>query len=152
MENHKKESSDSILRELLAKQLKDVPTQKKLQYTDLKRISRKISSSIFDYDQCVLWKGYITNANNKSKGVYINFYFRGKKVALHRLLYSNFIGPIDDDQYIKFACENRGMCCNLNHLKKYSYNRNDEDTEHIKKTMKQKSMNNIDVNFIIDFD
>jgi hypothetical protein len=47
-----------------------------------------------------------------------NFYFNGKKVALHRLLYNNFLGDLDDSEYLKYNCENKGKCCNLNHFKR----------------------------------
>lgn len=112
--------TDEILSGLAKNQRKDVSTSKKLQYTDLKRIAKNLDTSIFD-DECSIWKGYITNAKNISKGVYINFYFRGKKYALHRLLYNNFIGELNDDEYIKFSCINKGKCCNVHHLVKYRY-------------------------------
>jgi hypothetical protein len=121
--SEKKVSPENILRVLVAKQLKNIPSSKKLQFTDLKRISKKLSRSIFDQNLCCLWTGYVTNINNISKGIYINFYFNGKKVALHRLLYLNFIGELGDDEYIKFTCKHKGKCCNIFHLIKYKYNR-----------------------------
>jgi hypothetical protein len=60
--------------------------------------------------------GYITNNSSESKPSYINFYFRGKKIALHRLLYENYIGDINNNQYLKYTCCNKGICCNINHL------------------------------------
>ena len=54
------------------------------------------------------------------KSPYVNFYFKDKKVALHRILYHNFIGLINDGEYLKFTCENRGKCCNINHFIKYN--------------------------------
>jgi hypothetical protein len=119
----KKVKPENILRGLMAKQIKNIPSSKKLQFTDLKRISKKLSGSIFDPNSCCLWTGYVTNINNISKGIYINFYFNGKKVALHRLLYINFIGELCDDEYIKFTCNHKGKCCNIYHLIKYKYNR-----------------------------
>ncbi len=113
-----------FLKELLTKQLKNVSSSKKLSYNDIKRISKFISLSIFDKDNCSLWTGYITNEKNQTKGTYINFYFNKKKIALHRLLYLNYIGEISNDEYIKFSCENKGKCCNINHMNKYSYNKN----------------------------
>lgn len=110
-----------LLNELLSKQLKNVPSEKKLCYIDLKRMSNYLPHSIFDENKCSLWTGYVTNANNAAKGVYINFYFRGKKAALHRLLYINFIGPLADDEYLKFNCDNKGKCCCVAHLKKFKY-------------------------------
>ena len=59
--------------------------------------------------------------NNMHKGTYINFYFKNKKVALHRLLYSNYVSPLTIHEYLKFSCENKGVCCNVTHYKKYKY-------------------------------
>jgi hypothetical protein len=54
----------------------------------------------------------------------LNFYFNQKKIALHRLLYLNYIGEILNTEYIKFSCINKGKCCNIHHMKKYTYNSN----------------------------
>jgi hypothetical protein len=114
--------NNELLKELLTRQLKTVPYQKKLQYSDLKRICKYITTSIFDLIKCSKWIGYITNGHCENhKGTYINFYFRKKKAALHRLLYSNFIGDLSDDEYLKFGCENKGTCCNIHHFKKFKY-------------------------------
>ena len=85
---------DDILKELLSKQLKNVSSSKKLQFSDVKRICKYIDNSIFNENKCCLWDGYVTNMNNTCKGTYINFFFRKKKVALHRLLYVNFVGSL----------------------------------------------------------
>ena len=61
--------------------------------------------------------------NNLDKGTYVNFYFRNKKVALHRLLYSNYREPLDSSDYLKCSCENKGMCCNVHHYEKYKYSK-----------------------------
>ena len=45
---------------------------------------------------------------------------KNKKIALHRLLYCNFIEPLNDNEYLKFTCNNKGKCCSLKHLKKFS--------------------------------
>jgi hypothetical protein len=113
--------NNDLLNELLKKQLDSVPLDKKFRYTDLKRLSKYIKTSIFDENKCTLWDGYITNVNNTNKGIYINFYFKGKKTALHRLLYINFVGDLSDNEYLKFNCENKGKCCNVKHLKKFTY-------------------------------
>jgi hypothetical protein len=113
------------LRELIFNQLKTIPANRRLLYKDLSRITKYINSSILDEEECCIWEGYITNAKNVKKGTYINFFFRNKKVALHRLLYENFIGPLGDDHYLKFNCENeenKGKCCNIYHMIKYKYN------------------------------
>jgi hypothetical protein len=113
-------------RELKLKQLPNVPVSKKLRSSDIQRIVQHTNTSIFDEDQCCIWTGYITNLKNKRKGTYINFYFRDKKkVALHRLLYSNFKGEINAKDYIKYSCSNKGKCCNINHMVKFEYNTNE---------------------------
>jgi hypothetical protein len=104
--------------ELLQNQRKDIPSDKKLLYNDLKRISKYLPNSIFN-DNCSLWNGYITSIKgNNNENQYINFYFKGKKHALHRLLYINFIGELNDNEYIKFKCANKGKCCNIHHFYK----------------------------------
>ena len=100
-----------LLDEMIEKQIKDCPLNKLLSKSDMKRIIKYIDKSIFNENECCIWKGYITN--NKSK--YINFYFKGKKIALHRLLYLNFKGKLYDNTYLTFTCPNKGNCCNINH-------------------------------------
>lgn len=114
--------SNDFLKELLLKQLPNINPTKKLTYNDIRRISKFLVTSIFDEHDCSIWNGYITNEKNQTKGTYINFYFNQKKIALHRLLYLNFIGDILNTEYIKFSCSNKGKCCNIHHMKKYSYN------------------------------
>lgn len=134
---------NELLKELIMKQLKNVPQDKKLQYTDLKRICKYIGSSIFDENKCCIWNGYITNANNSNKGTYVNFYFRKKKAALHRLLYCNFVGELYDDEYLKFSCECKGKCCTIKHLRKFQYQKKDEiDNEEPKTNLTQNITHN----------
>lgn len=118
--------TNELITELLSRQRKNVPIDKKLQYTDIKRICKYINSSIFDSKKCCLWNGYITNKNNSTKGAYVNFFFGGEKKALHRLIYINFVGNLSSNEYLKFSCENKGMCCNIHHLKKFPYQKNSE--------------------------
>ena len=96
-----------IFDELIKKQLKNINDELKLNYNDLKRLSLKIEKSIFDKEECCLLKN---NDNN------INFYLNKKKVSLHRLLYINFIGPLDKKTYIKTTCKNIKICYNINHF------------------------------------
>ena len=123
--NKKYIDKNDLLRELISKQLKNVvPPSKKLQYSDLKRICKYIDRSIFldehaDSKNCCLWNGYITNENNSNKGTYVNFFYKNRKMALHRLLYINFVGELLSNEYLKFKCENKGKCCNINHLEKF---------------------------------
>jgi hypothetical protein len=137
--------STLLLKELLQKQLKDIPLDKKFQYNDLRRLCKYINKSLFDETKCSLWTGYVTNINNSNKGMYINFYYRKKKIALHRLLYANFVEHISDDEYLKFTCDNKGSCCNVNHLKKFRYQKKSEP--HIEKPVEV-----LKTNFTIGFD
>lgn len=125
-------NNNELFKDLIRRQRKTITADKKLQLNDLKRICKYINTSIFDKKKCCIWTGYITNMNNATKGTYINFYFKKKKVALHRLLYCNFVDDLSNDEYLKFNCENKGMCCNINHLKKFKYQKKDlmdEDEE-----------------------
>jgi hypothetical protein len=117
----RKKTRNELFKELIRMQLPNVPIQWKLGINDIKRICKYIDTSIFDSKNCCIWNGYVTNLNNSIKGSYINFYFRNKKVALHRLLYSNFIEPLNSDEYLKFNCPNKGRCCNVFHYDKYKY-------------------------------
>jgi hypothetical protein len=136
------EDKNIFFNELLKKQIVGIPSDKKLNYNDVKRISKYIKSSIFDKKICSIWNGYITNEKNNLKGTYINFYFNKKKIALHRLLYINYIGVLTDDEYLKFTCENKGKCCNINHMKKHTYNNTKINSE--------KDNNNCDKNDTCD--
>ncbi len=111
-------SKNKLLIELINKQRTDVDPDKRLDIKDLHRICKNLNSSIFQKgDTCCLWYGYITNiANSNTK--YINFFFKKKKYALHRLLYENFSDNINKSEYLRFTCDNKGICCNLNHIKK----------------------------------
>lgn len=113
-------SKNKLLIELINNQRENVDQQKKLDIKDMHRICKNINGSIFSKsDECCLWCGYITTINT-SNTKYINFFFKKKKYALHRLLYENFIDEIDKSEYLRFTCENKGTCCNLNHIKKIS--------------------------------
>jgi len=116
---------DMMVQKILSKQLKHTPPNIKLMFKDVKRICKNINGDIFSEQDCCLWNGKITNNNNKDKGKYVNFYFNGKKRALHRLLYSNFVGCLVDDEYLKFTCKNKGTCCTLAHFEKLK-NKDDE--------------------------
>ena len=135
------EDKNIYFNELLKKQLSGIHSDKKLNYNDIKRISKFIKTSIFDKKNCSLWNGYITNENNNSKGTYINFYFNKKKIALHRLLYINYIGYLSDNEYLKYSCENKGKCCNIFHMKKYTYI-NKNDSNKLKNSQDNNDINN----------
>jgi hypothetical protein len=134
------EDKNKIFKELIAKQIK-VKNINKLSVQDIKRISKNIITSIFNLNECSIWDGYITNLNVKNRGTYINFYFKKKKVALHRLLYNNYVSVLNKDEYIKYTCENKGKCCNINHMKKYKYNK--PKVDNILKKIGDKHINKI---------
>jgi hypothetical protein len=95
------------------------PVDKLLSEKDLKRIYNRTGGIINNTNECILWNGYITH----NKIDYINFYFNGKKCALHRLLYINFKGKINDNDYLEYICNNKGICCNINHIIKKKDNK-----------------------------
>ena len=118
---------NNILLLLIKNQRANIPFDKKLSYSDLKRISKYLNASIFNNDECVLWSGYITTIKHDETKSYINFYYNGKKFALHRLLYINYI--------------NKGKCCNINHFYKV---KNDNDIS-IKEDTLINSIENINI-------
>ena len=67
-------SKKTIMCEMINNQLKNVRYDKKLSYSDIKRIVKNIYSSIFG-EECCMWNGYIANLQ-ENKSAYINFYFR----------------------------------------------------------------------------
>jgi hypothetical protein len=136
-----KMNTDTILVELIKNQKKNIPVDKKLLHNDLKRISKYLTNSIFG-NECSLWTGYITVIKNDDKNSYVNFYYCGKKYALHRLLYQNFIGELLDSEYIKFKCPNKGKCCNINHFYKIYKNENQEDAKTTNPTEIESKQNN----------
>ncbi len=72
-------NSNEIFKELIKRQLPDVPSQWRLNINDIKRICKYIDTGIFDKNNCCLWNGYITNINNSNKGTYVNFILEIKK-------------------------------------------------------------------------
>lgn len=158
MSNNSSLEKKKFLKELIANQLKNVQPNRRLTYKDFARVTKYIETSIFDEDECCIWEGYITNAKNAKKGTYINFFFRNKKVALHRLLYENLVGPLGDDYYLKFSCENeenKGKCCNVNHMIKYKYNSSVDEPESLGESNQEKKIEKKipkDEDFIVSFD
>jgi len=114
--NKKPTISNEIYMDLIKRQRKCCKDSKKLNMSELKRISKNLNVPIFDTEECSIWTGYITNNESLTKPSYINFYYRTKKIALHRLLYENFFDSLEDNQYIKFTCKNKGKCCNIKHF------------------------------------
>lgn len=102
-----------ILYELTKNQRENINYNKKLLYNDIKKISENLNESIFNNNNCCIWQGFITTTN---KNNYIHFYFNNKKILLQRLLYLNYVDELNDNEYIKFKCLNKGICCNINHF------------------------------------
>ena len=150
-------NNDKILIELIKNQRKNIINDKKLLYTDLRRVSKYLSKSIFS-NECSLWNGYVTTIKNDDKSSYINFYFNGKKYALHRLLYQNYIGDLHDSEYIKFNCPNKGKCCTIGHSYKILKDEPEEKKEDIPKNIetndksKESKESKESKNIIVDFD
>lgn len=133
-------SKNKLLIELINKQRADVDSAKKLDIKDLHRICKNLNGSVFASDNnCCLWCGYVTNISN-SNTKYINFFFKKKKYALHRLLYENFIGDINKSEYLRFTCDNKGVCCNLNHIKKIGKDNKKSESEKSDVSEKEKDI------------
>lgn len=127
--------------ELIKKQLKNIPCDKKFRKSDIHRIIKHTETSIFDKYKCCIWTGYVSNLNDAKKGTYINFYFKDKKkMALHRLLYINYKGKLNNTDYIKYTCDNKGKCCNINHMIRFEYDL--DIIEEINKKETKKKQNN----------
>jgi hypothetical protein len=110
-------NKNKLLTELCLKQRKKADKKYFLELNDLIRLLKNIDGNIFNNTDCVLWKGYLTKCNN-NKSCYVNFYLKKRKLALHRILYINFIDDLDIKHYLKFTCDNPGKCCNINHILK----------------------------------
>lgn len=106
----------------------------RFKYNDMKRIVKQIRGDPFG-DRCCLWYGYVTNSNVQKKGCYVNFYYKSKKQALHRLMYENYIGPLSPKSYIKYTCKNNGRCINVNHMTRRKYS--GDEPVIVKKPVKQ---------------
>jgi hypothetical protein len=152
-------TKDILLKELIIKQRKNINLDNKFQYSDFIRLLKYINSSIFDPNTCSLWNGHVIERIQKDNNEYnyINFYFKKKKVMLHRILYINFVDNLNEGEYIKFVCENKGKCCNINHIKKIENSRrNERKNNNINENLIEKNeINEINTNseeLIIDFE
>ena len=107
-------NKNDILANLIKNQKEHTELKSKLSLSDLKRLTNNLSKDIFN-DECSVWEGPILMANNKE---YISFFINGKKISLNRILYKNYIGNLDDNEYLKYTCPNKGRCCSLKHIYK----------------------------------
>ena len=136
-----------LLDEILARQLNNLPENYKISYKDFLRILKYIKSSLLCEDFCCIWTGNVTQ-NDDGQNEYISFVFRKDKISLQRLLYINFIGPLQDNEDIKYKCKNKGRCCNINHLIKMTKEEKDKKVE--EKIQKEKE--ELKRSFTIEFD
>ena len=107
-------SKQTLLQELTAKQLKDVPEEWKLMPADLIRIASGISSSILNPDECSLWFNHRTGVNRKTRLV-ANYRIQGIRKPLHRILFSNYVKPLKKYHPLRAACGSVS-CLNVRHL------------------------------------
>lgn len=108
----------NLLGKLMDCQRKELVSTNRLDYNDLKRLTKYVNDKFFT-DECCIWAG--STSSKKVSSRYITFYFKKKKVSLYRILYYNFEGDISDDEYIRSMCPNKGICCNVKHLQKFKY-------------------------------
>jgi len=104
-----------LINEMVRNQHVVLEKKYRLEHSDIERISKYIDDSIFQTSRCVKWSGYLTKCNG-GKSQYVNFFIKGKKLAIHRILYINFVGDLSTTQYLKYTCDNPGCCCNINHF------------------------------------
>lgn len=112
-------SKKKLLAELCVKQRKHKCEKYQMKINDLTRFLKHINSSIFNTNECVLWTGSLTKCNS-GKSHYVNYYLNKRKLALHRILYINFVDDLENKHYLKYTCDNPGICCNIKHFIKVS--------------------------------
>ena len=76
--NKTTDDKNKLYKEMISKQIQ-VNNVNKLSTQDIQRITKNLNISIFDNNECSIWKGYITNINNKNRGTYVNFFLKKKK-------------------------------------------------------------------------
>ena len=104
-------NNNILFNEMIEKQLPNVLINK-LSESDIQRITNKLNDSIFN-NNCVLYQGVYYKKNNK---FYIPFYYNYKKISLTRVLYINYVESVNSNTHIKYTCNNKGLCCCLNHM------------------------------------
>jgi hypothetical protein len=66
-------------------------------------------------------------------------------------LYNNFLGYLDDSEYLKYNCVNKGKCCNLNHFKRVILDNLEEKLEKSDDTTIDLSSNKQKKNITVEF-
>ena len=140
--------SNIILYDLIINQRNIINNNMRLSYNDLKRISKYLITTIFNNNDCCIWNGYLSTIKN-NKHNYINFFFNKKKYSLQRLLYINYIDDLNNNEYIKYNCDNKGSCCNINHIYKVNDKQKNtlNSTSNLIPPILPKKPDNIIVNF-----
>ena len=58
--------------------------------------------------------------------MWIHLRFNNRAVKVIGWVNKDRYDEVGDNEYLKFSCENKGKCCNIYHMKKYTYsNKND---------------------------
>lgn len=91
----------------------------------LKRTRDHQSKPIMYLDVAGCWKCVSHSSANEKSG-YRRICIAGKHVAIHRVVYEDFIGAIDEGKVIMHACDNQ-WCINPKHLSQGSYQNNSDD-------------------------
>jgi hypothetical protein len=115
-------NNNIIYNEMIEKQLLNI-NDNKLSSADIMRISNKLTESIFS-NNCVIYNGTYYKKNNN---YYIPFYYNYKKISLTRILFINYIESINSNVNIKYTCNNKGLCCCLNHMTLSKRNNNNDN-------------------------
>lgn len=121
----------TTIEKLKSNQIDNIDITYKLYDNDINRLCKNIIGDIFtSSDNCCKWTGYVYKNKRKNSRNYVRFSVNGKKMLLHRILYSNFCGTINKGERIYFTCENKeGTCCSLQHLK-IKNKKNNTNTKH----------------------
>ncbi len=91
------------------KNIKKSGSYEMIKLDEIKRLDKNIYENFFDSKECVIYHGEV-------KKNYATISFKQKKVSVHRLIYHNYIGHINDYDKIEFLCKNKGNCININHF------------------------------------
>lgn len=118
----------TLIEDLHNKQLpkETIPKEHHLRRSDILRMAKRLPSPPFHPTECCIL--HINRGDRIStRKSYPNFWMktRGKsrKSDLARILYINYKGELDADDYLSRSCSHdiSDVCVNLNHLVKHTY-------------------------------
>jgi hypothetical protein len=115
-----------MIDDYITKQKDNVHKQYKLYPMDMTRLSKKITGSPFDLSGCVLWNAKKVKAKH--------FRINGEQREANRILYSNYVEPLQDNEYVRMSCGN-DMCVTLSHMKKHVINKKVVNFDRLTKPM-----------------